>query len=117
MITPTKNIVFSVTTFLSEVVVEIGILNDVSTQEHKLFIKRIERDGHATFEDYASKTIDVIKSDERVSFFNAYDVPERLDLGDIECSLTNVSDEAILKANIWGETVSIKVPNVDAIFF
>lgn len=117
MYTSSKQIIFSVTTLLAEVVVEIGILHDVSTQEYKLFIKRVERNGHESFEDYASKTIDVLKNDEKLSFFNPYDIPERLDLGDIECSLTNIKDETILKANIWGESVSIKVPNVDAIFF
>lgn len=117
MYTSSKQIIFSVTTLLAEVVVEIGILNDASAQEYKLFIKRAERDGHTSFEDYASKTIDVLKSDEKLTFFNPYDIPERLDLGDIECSLTNIKDEAILRANTWGESVSIKVPGIDAVYF
>ncbi len=112
-----QNVIFSVTTALAAAVFEIGLIHDLVEQEYKMFIKRTERSGSTLFEDYSSKTIDVLKNDERVSFFNPYDVPEKLELGDVVCSLTNVQDEAILKANIWGDDFFVKVPNVDAIYF
>ncbi len=113
----TKKIIFSVTTLLAEVVIEIGLLRDFVAQEYKLFIRKCECDGHETFEEYASKTIDFLVTEKSLSFFNPTNIPERLNLGDIECSLTNIDGKAILKASIWDEDMTIAIPNVDAVYF